>query len=78
MINMSPYFVVWGQKGKSMAKSNQANNNRSNSMNPNNSAYKSSGDNRSNQYNPNNAAHKSGNDNRSNQMNPNHSKSKGR
>ena len=34
------------------------NDNRSNSMNPNNSAYKASMDNRSNQLNPNNSEYK--------------------
>ena len=53
-----------------------SNNQRSNSMNPNNKSNQSSRDNRSNQMNPNNP--KSSRDNRSNQMNPNNPKSSGR
>ena len=37
-----------------MGKNRSSNDNRSNSMNPNNPAYKASVDNRSNQLNPNN------------------------
>ena len=43
-----------------MAKSRASRNNqRSNSMNPNNPAYKASMDNRSNQHNPNNSSYHS-------------------
>ena len=43
-----------GRKGKSYS----SNDNRSNSMNPNNPAYQASMDNRSNQLNPNNEEYK--------------------
>jgi len=41
-----------------MGKSHSPNDQRSNSMNPNNSAYRDSNDNRSNQLNPNNPEYK--------------------
>lgn len=41
-------------------KSQDANNQRANQMNPNNPAYKAGQDNRANQLNPNNWAHRSG------------------
>ena len=41
-----------------MGKGNQSNNQRSNSMNPNNAAYRGSANNRSNQFNPNNSGYK--------------------
>lgn len=50
-----------------MANGNQSNNQRSNSMNPNNAAYKESSNNRSNQNNPNNSSYKAKVDNRANQ-----------
>ena len=42
-----------------MGKRSSRNNQRSNSMNPNNPAYKASRDNRSNQLNPNNTSYHS-------------------
>jgi hypothetical protein len=51
--------------------SRNSNDDRSDSMNPNNDAYHSSMDNHANQYNPNNHAYDDRMNNHSNQMNPN-------
>nr|MDO8088447.1 hypothetical protein [Candidatus Sigynarchaeum springense] len=45
-----------------MGKHHSANDQRSNSLNPNNAAFKASQDNRSNQLNPNNPRHQGGDD----------------
>lgn len=45
-----------------MSKSSKSNDNRSNSMNPNNAAYQASMDNKSNQLNPDNDAYESSED----------------
>ncbi len=58
-------------KGGHRGNRNRANNQRSNSMNPNNAAYHASRNNHANQFNPNNSAYRARVNNRANQMNPN-------
>lgn len=48
-----------------------ANNQRSNSLNPNNPAYRTAMNNHSNQLNPNSPTHRAAMNNHSNQLNPN-------
>ena len=48
-----------------------ANNQRSNSLNPNNPAYRAAMNNHANQQNPNSQAHRAAMNNHSNQLNPN-------
>jgi hypothetical protein len=48
-----------------------ANNQRSNSLNPNNPAYRAAMNNHANQLNPNSQAHRAAMNNHSNQLNPN-------
>jgi hypothetical protein len=63
----SKFGVLMGKKGPS------PNDQRSNALNPNNSANKANMDHHSQQSNPGSEAHKAATDNRSNQMNPNNS-----